>query len=688
MKKNLLVLLLFVATTFTAWSQQKVKVACVGNSITYGLGIKDRDHDSYPAKLQVMLGDGYEVGNFGKSGATLLDNGHRPYRQQEEYKQAIDFAGDIVVIHLGVNDTDPRNFPNYQDEFIPNYMSLIEDFRKVNPKARILIAKLSPIKREHPRFLSGTRDWEWKLQDMIEVIARNSHVQLIDFHTPLYAYPWMYSDIVHPNEAGLNELAKVVYKSITGNFGGLQMGPLYTDNMVLQHGEVITIEGIANANDKVTVSIAGQKLETVTADNGKWNVNVQPLKAGGPYELKIATKKQKLVYHNVLAGEVWLCSGQSNMAFMESQCTTLADDLKQADKPVIRLFNMQPKVVTDNVEWPAEVLDSLNYLYYYKPTAWSECSAETVKAFSAVGYHFGKTLNDSLNIPIGLINNSIGGSTTSAWISRKTLEFEMPNILPDWLNNDFIQDWARGRAKKNIAKSPHKFQRHPYESCYLFETGIEPLQHYHIKGVIWYQGESNAHNIENHEDLFRLLVKDWRGYWNNNKMPFYYVQLSSLNRPSWPRFRDSQRKLMYEFENVGMAVCTDVGDTLDVHPRNKKPVGERLAAWALNQTYGHHNVPSGPLFREVTFQGATAIVEFDYSQGLTTNDGQPVRTFELAGDDLLYYPAIATIQGDKVVVKSDKVKNPTHVRYGWQPFTRANLVNGVGYPASTFLNKD
>lgn len=665
-------------------AQEKIKVACVGNSITYGSGVANREVNAYPVKLQGMLGDKYEVGNFGKPGATLLNKGHRPYTQQQEYKDALAFAGDIVVIHLGINDTDPRNWPNYRDEFIGDYRALMQSLREVNPKCRFILARMTPLSDRHWRFESGTRDWHAEIQLAIECIAKAEGVQLIDFHEPLYPYPYMLEDAVHPNAEGAAILAKTVYEGITGDFGGLQMSAMYSDNMILQHGQQLVIQGKADADEKVTVSIAGQKLKAVTGSNGKWSVALEPLKAGGPYTLKISTKAKKLEYKNVLAGEVWLCSGQSNMEFYLNQSVTGKEDIPQANHPQIRLFDMKERWRTNAVEWETSVLDSLNHLQYYKETAWKECSPESVERFSAIAYYFGRMIQEKLDVPVGLICNAVGGSPAEAWVDRRTLEYEFPAILRNWRGNDFIQDWVRGRASLNIKKSKYKFQRHPYEPCYLYESGILPLQQYPIKGVIWYQGESNAHNKDAHEKLFKLLVQSWRTNWDNPELPFYYVQLSSLNRPSWPWFRDSQRKLMGEIPFTGMAVSTDKGDSLDVHPRQKKEIGERLARWALNQTYGQEIVPSGPLASEVIFEKGAAYVSFDYGENLQTSDGQEIRTFEVAGEDQMFYPAKAKVEGDFLKVWSDKVKNPVKVRYGWQPFTRANLVNGEGLPASTF----
>lgn len=684
MKKSFIIYLFLTLSVVLYAQQHRIKVACIGNSITYGYGLPDRATQSYPVQLQKMLGESYQVENFGKSGATLLNKGHRPYMQQDEYHRAIDFAGDIVVIHLGINDTDPRDWPDYRDFFVKDYIALIDSFRVANPEARIMIARLTPIADRHPRFLSGTRDWHGEIQLAIENVARYAGVQLIDFHKPLYPYPFMLTDAVHPDPEGAFVLAQTVYSAITGDYGGLKMPLLYTDNMVLQREVPLTIQGTANAGDQVTVSIADRQMKTKVGPNGKWSVTLPPLKAGEPYTLKISTNQKVLQYHNVLAGEVWLCSGQSNMEFMLKQASTARLDIPRAADQELRLYDMKARWRTNAVEWETTVLDSLNHLQYYKDTEWKECAPETVSDFSAIAYYFGKMLRDSLKVPVGLICNAVGGSPTEAWIDRTSLEYHFPAILKDWTQNDFIQEWVRGRAALNIKKSVNNRQRHPYEPCYLYESGIRPLEQYPIRGIIWYQGESNAHNWEAHEALFKLLVNAWRKNWNDDCLPFYYVQLSSLDRPSWPWFRDSQRRMLNEISDIGMAVSSDHGDSLDVHPTCKQPVGERLARWALNKTYLKDIVPSGPLFRGADVRGEKVYLSFDYGQGMRSSDGKSLRCFEVAEFEGVYYPATAEVVGEQVKVYSKEVRNPRYVRYGWQPFTRANLVNRTGLPASTF----
>lgn len=688
-KENFLLAALMIWLWSTAAvAQQPIKVACVGNSITYGAVLPDRATQAYPVQLQKMLGDGYQVENFGKSGATLLYKGHRPYVRQEEFRKAMDFAADVVVIHLGINDTDPRDWPEHRDEFVKDYLSLIDSFRLAKPEARILIARMTPIVHRHARFLSGTRDWHAEIQTAIETTARCAGAQLIDFHAPLYPYPQLLPDAVHPNPEGALIMARTVYSAITGDYGGLRLSPLYTDNMVLQRNVPLDVSGTANAGEQVTVTIGGQRCRVKTGADGKWTVRLLPLKTGGPYELTVSTLRRTLRYRNVLAGEVWLCSGQSNMELMLKQADTAARDIPAAHDNQLRFYDMKARWRTNAVEWDDTVLDSLNALQYYAQTEWEPCTPGTASAFSAVAYYFGRMLRDSLQVPVGLICNAVGGSPAEAWIDRETLEREFPAILKDWKQNDFIQDWVRGRAALNIKRSADPHQRHPYEPCYLFEAGIAPLRGYPVKGVIWYQGESNAHHKDAHERLFKLLVSSWRKTWENARMPFYYVQLSSLNRPSWPWFRDSQRRLLQDMPYLGMAVSSDVGDSLDVHPVRKQPVGERLARWALSDTYQLPSTPSGPLLNRAAFRDGVVYLTFDYDNGLRSADGQPLRTFEVAETDGLFHPAQAVVEDGYLKVWSSAVKRPHYVRYGWQPFTRANLVNAAGLPASTFRAED
>lgn len=725
-----------------AWSARKkqaparpLRVACVGNSVTYGYGLANRGRDAYPVRLQAMLDSAYgvnrfEVGNFGHSGSTLLRKGHRPYMNLPEFRQALDFKADWVVIHLGLNDTDPRNWPDWKEEFIPDYRALIDSFRAVNPEARILICKMTPIFDRHSRFQSGTRDWHAQIQQAIAQVAQGAGVQLIDLFTPLHCRPDLFPDALHPNPEGALILAKTVYGALTGDHGGLQLPPVYSSGMVLPRDEHLLIEGRANARCSIhrVLSRDGKVVdegETFTYADGSWWMEMPHMKAGGPYtltftatplptenyrfyypekypfQLQNLTKaaKQMLTIDSLYFGDLWLASGQSNMELRVDQCNTLEQDLADAARlgQRLHLYNMPARARTDAIEWPDSVLRYTNELRHMDFQGWKTASPASVRIFSDVAFNFARVLCDSLpDVPIGIICNAVGGSTTESWVDRTTLEWEFPNILRDWRNGDFGQAWARGRMTQNIAHALDKespayntLQRHPYDPSYLFEAAIAPLGHLPIKGVIWYQGESNAHNVEVHAQLFRLLEQSWRQHfarrWNcefqqKPALPFYFVQLSSLPRPSWPAFRDSQRRLAAELPDTWMAVSSDVGDAADVHYRTKRPVGERLALLALAHTYGHTLESEGPSPRSVVRgQNNTLQVAFDHAAGLTCTRG-----FEMAASDGLFYPADIQINGDKIVLSSPSVKNPVVVRYGWKGFTDADLRNAQGLPASTF----
>ena len=728
-KRLFLIGLLFAALTVSAKSKLPnrhtpavQRVACVGNSVTYGYGLSDREHTAYPVVLQQLLGNRYEVVNFGHSGATLLNHGHRPYMQLPEFRQAMDFKADLVVIHLGLNDTDPRNWPNYGDEFIGDYRALIDSFRVANPQAKVWICLMTPIFHRHSRFQSGTRDWHEAIQQTIRRIAATTDVGLIDLHTPLYSRPELFPDALHPNAEGAAIMARTVYSALTGDFGGLQPSPMYGNGMVLQRGDSIALHGIANAGDEVRVTFNGATLSTTTSVDGEWQVKFPSVEAGGPYPLSFESgtvKKgrrgketfvstKRIAFDEVYVGEVWLCSGQSNMEFPLSatiDSTPLPDREGQGGESAgggssLHLLNLSTLYPTDNVEWTPAVCDSVNHLRLLRKPQWQVATADNVKNFSAIAYHMGRMLADSLQVPIGIICNAVGGTTTESWIDRSLLEQRLPNILTDWYFGDYGQPWARGRALKNIAQVVNvekdgksqpdltrtRRQRHPYEPCYMFEAGILPLDHYAIKGVAWYQGESNAHNIELHEQLFSLLRRSWRSYFGRG-ISFNYVQLSGLNRPSWPAFRESQRHLTAY--HSGMVVSHDCGDSLDVHFRTKRPVGERLALLALYNTYAHRLVYSGPTRPSAMLSKDGVLISFwDNKKGLHPSSGDRLIGFELSGKDGIFHPAEAHVVDDSyIVVNSPQVAEPVEVRYAWQPFTRANVVNEVGLPLSTFKLK-
>ncbi|SDE23255.1 GDSL-type esterase/lipase family protein [Pedobacter soli] len=664
---------------------QKIKVACIGNSVTAGYLLAQPEKQAYPAQLQQLLGDGYQVGNFGHSGATLLKKGHNPYFKTIEFREALNFGADIAIIHLGLNDTDPRNWPNYKDQFQADYQWLIDTLKQQNPKLKVYVCKLTPIFSGHPRFKSGTRDWYWQVQEKILSVAKVNKLVPVDLNTPLHNRPELFADNLHPDSTGAAIIAKTIYRAITGNFGGFQPDRLFSSNMVLQRDKNIPVYGTANAGEEITVSFNGKTSRTVTGADGKWKVVFPPMRYGGPYQMKISGPDSSLVLKNILIGDVWLCSGQSNMAFpLKSSAAGTATLQHLNTKMPLRLLKFKLLAETDNTAWDKTTLAQLNQLNYFSGT-WQNLSGDAAADFSAVAYYFGEKLARDENIPIGLIELAVGGSPLESWLDRRTMEQDnlLVDMLDNWRKSDFLQDWVRERAGVNLKNAVNPKQRHPYAPAYNYEAGVAAITAFPIKGVIWYHGESNAHNVELFSHEFPLLVKSWRIKWNDN-FPFYYVQLSAIDRPSWPYFRDAQRKLQAVIPNSGMAVSSDLGDSLNVHPIHKKEIGERLALLALKNTYHQNVVASGPIALKAAKVKNTIVIKFISAQKLKTTGASVLTGFELEDITGAHFLVKASIIQNKVHIYIPPGKTISRVLYAWQPFTRANLINEAGLPASTF----
>ena len=481
----------------------------------------------------------------------------------------------------------------------------------------------------------------------------------------------------------------IAYSLPTDENTSLQLSAIYTNHMVIQRQKPFIVRGTADAGTKITARLGKERQRTIATDDGTWQLTFKRREATRtPLTLTITDGDTILTLTDLLVGEVWLCSGQSNMAFMLRQSTDAQEHISAAPAKEIRIYNMRPHVYTDAVAWDSASLDKLNRLDYYLPTTWQPLTTDNAPHFSAIAYHFGAILADSLDIPIGLICNAVGGAPIESFTDRYTQERHpiLADILTDWRHNERIQPWVRSRANQNIQLSTHPQQRHPYEPCYLYEAGIVPIAGFPLRGVVWYQGESNAHNAELFKVQFPALVHSWRTAWDDKSMPFHFVQLSSIARPTWPHFRDVQRRLAEEIPHCEMAVSSDHGDSLDVHPRHKRPIGERLARIALRHDYGYeHLICSGPSIRSAERDGQSLILRFNHAHGMQSSDGQPLRTFEIADEHGLYYPADEVeVQGNTIRLRSKHVSHPHRARYGWQPFTRANLINADRLPASTF----
>ncbi len=657
-----------------------IKVACIGNSITYGMTLPDRDTQSYPARLQKMLGPDYEVGNFGRNGATLLKKGHNPWHKTREAALAFEFAPDVAVIHLGTNDTDPRNWPVYGREFADDYIWLIDTLRTINPDVRIIMANMAPIGTAHRRFKSGTRDWRDLIRERIADVADHAGVELIDFADPLIDRPDLLPDNLHPTPAGAALLADYVRGAITGSWGGLSLPPVYSDGMVLPHSRFLTIGGRADAGSEVNLAI-NSRTYSATADNlGHWQVTLDPLPAGGPYAMTVSDPMRTITIGDIMAGEVWIASGQSNMEFTLGQSADAPAD--PAANQLLRVYRISDRMRPGSEIWPDDILARVDSLDYYLPARWTAPD----KDFSAVAWHFGSMLADSLHIPVGIISNPVGGAGIESFIDIETLRHGLPEILLDWRSNDYLQPWVQQRIDENLG-GRDSIHRHPYEPSFLFGAGVRPLGHYPISGVIWYQGESNAHNMEIHEALFPLFVDSWRREFRSPQLPFVIAQLSGIERASWPEFRDSQRRMAEAMPGVYMAVTHDFGLPYDVHPPRKAPVGQRMARQALHHIYGHKTLtPGGPRpARAESWPDGTLRLIMNDADGLTLTGAEDApEIFEIAETQGVYRPALITINSDTIILSNPDMKKPKFVRYGWQPFPKANLVNSDSLPASTF----
>ena len=473
-----------------------------------------------------------------------------------------------------------------------------------------------------------------------------------------------------------------------GDHGGLRMPAIYTDHMVLQRDRPLTITGMADAGETVMVHIRGREYTARATADGHWSVTLDAMPAATGLTLRIATPKRTLSYTDVAVGDVWLCSGQSNMAFPTDSALPAERDALRAfarTRPALRLFLMQPSRIPFADEWDTPMLDSLNRLQYFLPARWEQCDEQSAGRFSAIATAFARRLRDTLDVPLGLILNAVDGSPLEAWIDRETLERDGPDMLRDQQSNPLIHPWVCSRTALNLRRATSPQQRHPYEPTYLFESGVLPLAHFPVRGVLWYQGESNAHDTAAYARFFPLLVNAWRRYLGASALPFFFVQLSATSKPNWGPFRDMQRRLPECIPACYMAISSDRGDSIDIHFPRKADIGERLARLALRHSYGHTElIADGPVIKQAVRRAATVTLRFHSSAGLCTSDGRPLRTVELAGDDGQFHPATAEIVGETVRVYTPLVPHPRRVRYAWASFNRANLTNGAGLPASTF----
>jgi len=479
----------------------------------------------------------------------------------------------------------------------------------------------------------------------------------------------------------------------------VKLPALVSDNMVLQQNAKINLWGWASPNEKINIqaSWTNTPIETVATADGNWKVTVDtPQGSEKAYTITI-NANNKIVLNNILIGEVWICSGQSNMYFpvgkeegtWKTGVTNYQEEVKNASYPNIRLFtvltNASPKPLDDVIG------------------AWKQCSPENINTFSAVAYFFGRELHQKLNVPIGLISTSLGGTKAEAWTSQNVLEADvsfLPILQQDAKNEKIYQEKLEAyylastnekiasaeNAPKSQLKKPKKEANKT--SYVLYNAMLYPLINYTIKGVIWYQGESNSGQAYLYRTLFPAMVKNWRDDWKQGDFPFYYVQIAP-HKGQNPDIREAQLLSLKSITNSGMAVTTDVGDANNIHPIDKQTVGHRLALWARAKTYQEDKlVFSGPIYNHMKIRNQKAQLFFDYAESGLKKNGEVLREFEIAGDDQIFYPADAKIDGKTIVVSSSKVKNPAAVRFAWKAVPEPNLFNNDNLPASPFRTDD
>jgi sialate O-acetylesterase len=477
------------------------------------------------------------------------------------------------------------------------------------------------------------------------------------------------------------------------------------DNMVLQQGKPVAIWGTADPGEQVTVTLGEQK-QTATADgNGQWKVSLEPLKQGGPFDMTVAGNNTTTV-HNVLVGEVWICSGQSNMEMavwnhgVFGGVRNAEQEVAAANYPMIRLFIVK-RAVSGKPQTDVQ-------------GQWVVASPETVGNFSAVGYFFGRDLYRALKLPVGLIDSSWGGTEAEAWTSDASIgaDPDLKVVADSWRQRiaDFphvleqyeqkLGEWeksaeqaeADGKVALPLPEVPKDPRGHPWRTSGLWNAMMAPLTPFAIAGTIWYQGESNAEFAFQYRKIFATMIQQWRASWDEGDFPFLFVQLASFapgakNPDAWATLRESQEKTL-TLPKTGMAVAIDIGESYDIHPKNKQEVGRRLALAAENIAYGRKIEYMGPTFKSLRAANGTLRLTFMHLAGGLEVRGKSLNGFQVAGDDQQFFPAEAKVEGTDVVVSSSHVAKPVAARYAWANDPECNLYNKVGLPAPPFRTDD
>lgn len=461
----------------------------------------------------------------------------------------------------------------------------------------------------------------------------------------------------------------------------LQLSGMFKDHMVFQRECDAAIWGTAKPSASVTISTswADQSFEAMADNNGDWRTTIKTLGAGGPFTVDVKSGSDTQQLSDVLVGEVWICSGQSNMQWKLRGFGVdhFKEDVQKAKYPRIRFCDV-PQVLA------LEGQDQVN-------ARWTVCNPQSALAFSAVGYFFGSKLHQELDVPIGLISTNWGGSSAEAWVSPEVLRKDFPEFNPQFATNEKLSEESGVLFGRGQTKPPKGLnQRNP---SVLYNSMIRPLIPFSFRGVVWYQGESNVKQPKQYRTLFPAMIRDWRSCWGLGDFPFYFVQIAPFAYKQEPYsaafLREAQTMTLSE-PNTGMVVTMDIGNPGNIHPKQKKPVGERLALLALKHDYGQKNlIASGPMYAGYSVEIGTVRLRFkEIGGGLVAGDGKSLTHFTIAAADKSFVEANAVIDGETIVVSSDQVKNPTAVRFAWGSGDMPNLSNKDGLPASSFRTDD
>ncbi len=481
----------------------------------------------------------------------------------------------------------------------------------------------------------------------------------------------------------------IAFLTISNLHAQLKLDRMFSDNMVLQQNQKVKIWGTADAGASVKIDASWNGIAKATAnDLGEWETYIKTPKAGsGSYDLTIVSGNNTVTLKNVVTGEVWFCSGQSNMAFKLYRSKGVEKDSLLANNSQIRLYS-DPR------------------------TGWEESTYKIASQFSAVGFYFGLNIYQKLNVPIGLISASVSGSPVEAWIPLETMQNdpELKVTVDRWdgwlsdyktkdsirYNTEYAQWEANGKKgeEPSIPRSVYSIPRYHHQRGILYKDKVQPIIPYGIKGVIWYQGEGNMEWPNEYEALFSNLITSWRMAWGQGDFPFYFVQIPAYDYPmkfgvdkslNAPYLREAQYRTL-KLKNSGMAGTMDVGNPENVHPNLKRPIGERLAYIALSKTYGFKDIEySGPTYKKCAVENDKVTVEFDHAKNGLVATGSEAMWFELAGDDGVFYPAKARLEDNKAIVSSNCVPQPLSIRYAWKAGCVTNVFNIEGLPAIPFL---